>query len=63
MAEFDNNWRFSCVADVEADPVRGRLYKLIRNGNISKDQIFYRYPDNMTKIYYDSKQPHHQDVI
>ena len=53
MAEFDKNWRFSCAGDVEADPVRGWLHKLIRNRNISKDQIFYKYLDNMTKIYYD----------
>ena len=49
IAEFDKNWRFLCVADVEADPVCRRLYKLIRNRNISKDQIFYKHLDNMTK--------------
>ena len=30
-AKFDENWRFLCVADVEADPVYRRLDKLIRN--------------------------------
>ena len=37
IAVFDKNWRFLCVADVEADHVRRRLDKLIRQGNISKD--------------------------
>ena len=63
IAEFDENWRFLCVADVEADPVCRRLDKLIRNGSISKDQIFYKYLDNMTQIYYDSKHPLDKDVI
>ena len=51
------------MADVEVDPVCRRLHKLIRNGNVSKDQIFYKYLDNMTQIYYDSKQPYDKDVI
>ena len=63
IAEFDENWRFLCVADVEADPVCRRLDKLIRNGNISKDQVFYKYLDNMTQICYDSKHPYEKDVI
>ena len=63
ITEFDKNWRFLCAADVEADPVCRRLDKLIRNGNISKDQIFYKYLDNMTQIYYDSKHPYDKDVI
>ena len=63
IAEFDENWRFLCVADVKADPVYRRLDKLIRDGNISKDQPFYKYLDNMTQIYYDSKHPHNKDVI
>ena len=62
IAEFDESWRFLCVADVEADPVCRRLNKLIRNGNIAKDQIFYKYLD-MTQIYYDSKHPCHKDVV
>ena len=62
-AKFDENWRFLCVADVEADPVCRRLDKLIRNGSISKDQIFYKYLDNMTQIYYDLKHPYDKDVI
>ena len=62
IAEFDENWRFLCVADVEADPVCRRLDKLNGNGNISKDQIF-KYLDNMTQIYYDSKHPLDKDVI
>ena len=36
IAEFYENWRFLCVADVKADPVCRRLDKLIRNGKISK---------------------------
>ena len=63
VAEFDENWRFLCVADVEADPVCRRLDKLIINRNISKDQIFYKYLDNVTQIYYDSKHPYNKDVI
>ena len=63
IAEFDENWRFLCVADVEADPVCRRLDKLIRNGSISKDQIFYKYLDNMTQIYYDSKHPYDKNMI
>ena len=63
IAEFDENWRFLCVADVEADPVCRRLDKLIRNRNIAKDQIFYKYLDNMTQIYHDSKHPYHKDVV
>ena len=51
------------MTDVDADPVCRRLNKLIRNGNISKDQIFYKYLDNMTQIYYDSKHPYDKDVI
>ena len=35
MAEFDDSWRFLCVADVEADPVCRRLDKLIRDTEIS----------------------------
>ena len=54
IAEFDENWRFLCVADVETGPVCRRLDKLIRNGNISKDQIFYKYLDNTIQIHYDS---------
>ena len=38
------------MADVEADPVCRRLDKLVRNGNISKNQIFYKYLENMTQI-------------
>ena len=63
IAELDKNWRFLCVADVEADPVCRRLGKLISNGNISKDQIFYKYLDNMTQIYYDLKHTCDKDVI
>ena len=63
IAEFDKNWRLLCVADVEADPVCRRLDKLIRNWNIAKDQIFYKYLDNMTQIYYDLKHPYDKDVI
>ena len=63
IAQFDKNWRLLCVADVEADPVCRRLDKLIRNGSISKDQIFYKYLDNMTQIYYDLKHPYDKDVI
>ena len=40
IAELEENWRFLSVADVEADSVCRRLDKLLRNGNISKDQIF-----------------------
>ena len=63
IAEFDENWRFLCVAEVEADPVCRRLDKLIRNGNISKDQIFYKYMDSMTQMYYDSKHLYDKDVV
>ena len=63
IVECDKNWRFLCVADVDTDPVCRRLDKLIRNGNISKDQIFYKYLDNLTQIYYDSKHPYDKDVI
>ena len=51
------------MADDETDPVCRQLEKLIRNGNISKDQMFYKYLDNMTQIYYDSKHPYDKDVI
>ena len=51
IAEFDENWRFLFVAEVEADPVCRQLDKLIRNGNISKNQIFYKYMDGMTQMY------------
>ena len=51
------------MADVEAEPVCRQLDKLIRNGNISKNQTFYKYLDNMTQIYYDSKHPYDKDVI
>ena len=54
---------FLYVADDETDPVCRRLDKLIRNGNISKDQIFYKYLDNMAQIYYDSKHPYDKDMI
>ena len=54
---------FLYVADVEADPVGRRLDKLIRKGNISEDQIFYKYMDNMTQIYYDSKHLYDKDLI
>ena len=54
---------FLYVADDETDPVCRRLDKLIRNGNISTDQMFYKYLDNMTQIYYDSKHPYDKDVI
>ena len=54
---------FLYVADDETDPVCRRLDKLIRNGNISKDQISYKYLDHMTQIYYDSKHPYDKDVI
>ena len=63
IAKFDNNWMFLYVADVEADPVGRRLDKLIRKGNISEDQIFYKYMDNMTQIYYDSKHLYDKDLI
>ena len=63
IAGFDKNWRFLYVADVEADPVCRRLGKLIRNGNITKDQIFKKYLDNMTQTYFDSKHPYDKDVI
>ena len=62
-AKFDENWRFLCVSDVDANPVCRRLDKVIRNGNISKDQIFYKYLDNMAQIYYDSKHPYDKDMI
>ena len=54
---------FLYVADVEADPVGRWLDKLIRKGNISEDQIFYKYMDNMTQIYYDSKHLYDKDLI
>ena len=63
IAEFDENWRFLFVAEVKADPVCRRLDKLIRNGNISKDQISYKYLDHMIQIYYDSKHSYDKDVI
>ena len=63
IARFDKSWRFLWVADGEANPVCRRLDKLIRNGNISKDQISYKYLDHMTQIYYDSKHPYDKDVI
>ena len=50
IAKFGESWRFLCVADVGTDPVCRRLDKLIKNGNISKDQIFYKYLDNLTQI-------------
>ena len=62
-AKFNENWRFLCVSDVDANPVCRRLDKLIRNTNISKDQIFYKYLDNMAQIYYDSKHPYDKDMI
>ena len=54
---------FLYVADDETDPVCRRLDKLIRNGNISKDQISYKYLDHMIQIYYDSKHSYDKDVI
>ena len=63
IAESDENWRFLSVGEVEADPVCRRLDQLIRNGNISKDQIFYKYMDSMTQMYYDSKHLHDKDVV
>ena len=62
-AKLDKNWRFLCVANLEADPACRLLDKLISNENISKDQIFYKYLDNMTQIYYDSKHPYDKDMI
>ena len=62
-AKFNENWRILCVSDVDANPVCRRLDKLIRNANISKDQIFYKYLDNMAQIYYDSKHPYDKDMI
>ena len=44
--DFYKNWTFFCVADVEADAVCKQLDKLIRNRNISKDQIFGKYLGN-----------------
>ncbi|XP_066927834.1 uncharacterized protein [Clytia hemisphaerica] len=63
MYDIDPNWRLLCIADVEADPVCKRLDKLIRDGHIRKDQIFYKYLDDMTSIFYDSKHPYDKDVI
>ena len=63
IAQFDKNWRFLCVAHVNTDPVCRRLDELIRNKNIWKDQIFHKYLDNLTQIYYDSKHPYDNDVI
>ena len=63
IAESDENWRFLSVGEVEADPVCRRLDQLIRNGNISKDQIFYKYMDSMTQMYYDSKHLHDKGVV
>ena len=60
---FDENWRFLCVADVEADPVCRRLDKLIRDGEISKENILYKYLDNVTKIFYNAKHPYSKDVV
>ncbi|XP_066920118.1 uncharacterized protein [Clytia hemisphaerica] len=62
-SDFDENWRYLCIADVEADPVCKRLDKLIRDGWISKDQIFYKYLNDVTQIYYDTKHPYDKDVI
>ena len=62
-AKFDKNWRFLCVADVQADPVCRRLDKLIRNRNILKHQIFYKYLHNMTQTHYDTKNPYDKDMI
>ena len=61
IAEFDENWRLLCVADVQADSVWRRLDNLTRNGDISKDQIFYKYLGKMTEIFYDSKHPYGKD--
>ena len=63
IAKFDKKQGYLYVADDETDPVCRRLDKLTRNGNISKDQMFYKYLDNMTQIYYDSKHPYDKDVI
>ena len=62
IAEFDENWRFLFVAEVKADLVCRRLDKLIRNGNISKDQIFYIYGQHDTNVL-DSKHLYDKDVI
>lgn len=62
-SQFDENQRFLCFADVEVDPVCRRLDKLVRDGYISKVQIFYKYLDNMTQIYYNSKHPYNKDVV
>ena len=48
-SQFDENWRFLCAADVEANPVCRRLDKLIRH-------LF-------AIIYYNSKHPYDKDVI
>lgn len=61
--EFDESWRFLAMTDVEADPVCRRLDKLIRDGQIPKDRIFYKYLDDITQIYYDSKHPYDKDVL
>ena len=42
-SQFDENWRFLCVAVIEPNPVCRCLDKLMRDGYISKDQIFYKY--------------------
>ena len=51
------------MADVQADPVCRRLDKLIRNRNILKHQIFYKYLHNMTQTHYDTKNPYDKDMI
>lgn len=61
--QFDKNWTFLFVTDVEEAPVCRCLDELIRDGFFLKDQIFYRYLDNMTQIYYNSKHPYDKDVI
>ena len=47
----------------DADPVCKRLNRLIKDGKIPKEKIFYKYLSDMVEIFYNPFHPWDKDVL
>ena len=62
MNSFEKWILLGCHMD-QMDEVAVRLDQLLREGKISKDQIFYKYLSDKVAKFYDKQQTYDADVI
>ncbi len=62
VSDFDPDWRFIAVTVEEADPICKRLNRLIKDGRISKNKIFYKYLSDVVEFFYNPLHRWDEDV-